>query len=110
MNCVNEDVDVVITDNVVGPPRAKRINTILLGKCFWDAKTPSEQQKMYFFKYLLDRMQCYVYGSTNVEGTVLFVMEKFFEPYHDTKKFLEEGSLSFEEYTACCPRSFSKDL
>lgn len=107
INCAEEEVDLV----VVGGENAQ----LLIGKRFWNAGNREQQKKVYFFKYMLDQIYCYIgleieydnrYFNVQYEGSILYVMEQFYWPYRRNDMFLETGTLSFEEYLSCSPRTF----
>ncbi len=108
IDCADDDVDLVVEGG-------EETTHLLIGKRFWNAENFEQQKKIYFFKYILDQIYCYIgiemtYESTEspgtLEGSILYVMEQFFWPYRREDIFLDIGTLSFEEYLSYSPRTF----
>ena len=74
---------------------------LYLGQKFWKASSFQEQQRVYFFKYMLQQVYTYLPEDGVDEGAILFVVHNCLLPYRNSmgdQKWVPQDMLTFEEY------------
>lgn len=76
-------------------------NRLYVGTEFWKASSFKEQQRVYFFKYVLEQVFAYLPENSVDEGSILFIVHNCLLPYRNNTKehhYVPQDMLTFEEY------------
>ena len=94
-DCVLNPCEILLVKSTVD------VNRLYLGQKFWKASSFQEQQRVYFFKYILQQIYTYLPEDDVDEGAILFVVHNCLLPYRNSmedQKWVPQDMLTFEEY------------